>query len=75
MSNHEFRRPVSVDYAPRGSVCEWCGKPAERQLTAIGGRHHNEGGLFCAPCGDDFARVVANAVAASTHIATYTQPR
>ena len=60
MSNDEFRKPVSVDSAPRGSFCEWCGKPAVVQLTAIGGNAHNEGGLFCLSCGEDFARAVAN---------------
>lgn len=60
MSNNEFRRPVSVDFAPRGSVCEWCGKPAELQLTAIGGNSHNESGLFCRPCGEDFSKAVTN---------------
>jgi recombinational DNA repair protein (RecF pathway) len=58
MSQNEFRRPVSVDFAPRGSHCEWCGKPAEQQLTAIGGFYHNEGGLFCRPCGEEFTRAV-----------------
>src|ERR1043166_9014713 len=35
MQLNEFHRPFSVDFAPQGSLCEWCGKPAERQLTAI----------------------------------------
>jgi hypothetical protein len=61
MSYNEFRSPVSVDSAPRGSHCEWCGKPAEVQLTAIGGTSHNESGLFCRSCGEDFSRVVMNA--------------
>jgi hypothetical protein len=61
MSINEFRRPVSVDFAPRGSVCEWCGEPAERQLTAIGGAFHNESGFFCQPCGEKFAQGVVNA--------------
>ena len=74
MSINEFRRPVSVDYAPRGSLCEWCGKPAERQLTAIGGVYHNEGGLFCRPCGDEFTRAVVNALAASATTQADTQP-
>ncbi len=59
---NEFRRPVSVDFAPRGSACEWCGKPAERQLTAIGGRYHNESGVFCRECGEKFSQAVANAL-------------
>ena len=61
MSNNEFRRPVSVDSAPRGSRCEWCGNPAEKQLTAIGGSFHNESGLFCLDCGEKFELAVANA--------------
>jgi hypothetical protein len=61
MSYNEFRRPISVDSVPRGSRCEWCGKPAEVQLTAIGGIAHNESGLFCRSCGEDFSRAVINA--------------
>ena len=64
MTSNEFRRPVSVDFAPRGSACEWCGKPAERQLTAIGGSFHNESGVFCSPCGEKFSQAVANSVQA-----------
>jgi hypothetical protein len=61
MSKNEFLRPISVDSAPRGSLCEWCGKPAEKQLTAIGGSYHNESGLFCLPCGEQFTMaVIAN---------------
>jgi hypothetical protein len=60
MFDNEFRRPVSIDSAPRGSLCEWCGKPAEVQLTAIGGIAHNESGLFCRSCGEDFTRAVTN---------------
>jgi hypothetical protein len=58
MSINEFRRPVSVDSAPRGSRCEWCGQPAEQQLTAIGGIYHNDSGLFCRPCGEQFSLAV-----------------
>ncbi|HEY4032563.1 MAG TPA: hypothetical protein VGL94_01190 [Ktedonobacteraceae bacterium] len=58
MSMNEFNRPVSTDSAPQGSICEWCGKPAEHQLTAIGGAHHNESGLFCHHCGEQFSQVV-----------------
>ncbi len=60
MIENEFRRPVSVDTAPRGSLCEWCGKPAEVQLTAIGGIAHNESGLFCNSCGQEFTRAVTS---------------
>jgi hypothetical protein len=59
MPVNEFNRPVSTDSAPQGSICEWCGKLAEHQLTAIGGAHHNESGLFCRPCGKQFLQVVA----------------
>ncbi len=58
MTQNEFHRPISVDFAPRGSLCEWCGKPAEQQLTAIGGHYHNESGLFCQSCGEEFTRAV-----------------
>ena len=58
MFDNEFRRPVSIDSVPRGSLCEWCGKPAVVQLTAIGGLAHNESGLFCRSCGEDFTRAV-----------------
>ena len=68
MSTNEFLRPISVDSAPRGSRCEWCGNPAEKQLTAIGGISHNEGGLFCRPCGEQFSlAVIANA---ARHVAS-----
>lgn len=60
MSDHEFRSPVSVDAAPAGSHCEWCGKPAIYQLMAIGGKHHNEGGRFCSRCGEEFIRAVTD---------------
>lgn len=66
MSFNEFRRPVSVDTAPRGSLCEWCGKPAVQQLTAIGGSHHNKGGLFCRSCGEEFSQTVMNSLYAAT---------
>lgn len=71
MPTNEFSRPVSVDFAPRGSLCEWCGNPAERQLTAVGGSFHNETGVFCRPCGDKFSQTVANAsITSSTQIKT-----
>lgn len=64
MQLNEFHRPVSIDSAPRGSLCEWCGKPAEKQLTAIGGRYHNESGAFCRECGEQFEQTVLNSIAA-----------
>ena len=62
MSHNEFRSPISVDVAPRGSRCEWCGNPADRQLTAIGGNYHNDGGLFCRECGEKFIEAVLNSL-------------
>lgn len=58
----DFRQPISLDDAPAGRVCEWCGKPAMFQLTAIGGRHHNESGFFCEPCSEAFIRAVASSL-------------
>jgi hypothetical protein len=60
MSNNEFGLPVSIDFAPEGGLCEWCGEPAVQQLTAIGGKYHNEGGFFCHVCGEKFIRAVAD---------------
>ncbi len=70
MSINEFRRPVSVDSAPRGSRCEWCGEPAEQQLTAIGGSFHNDSGLFCRSCGEKFAQAVANSITTAPPVPT-----
>jgi len=62
MLNNEFRQPVSVDFAPEGRLCEWCGKPAVHQLTGLGGTHHNEGGFFCQACGEEFVRAIASSL-------------
>ena len=64
MAENEFRRSVSTDTAPRGGLCEWCGKPAACRLTAIGGPAHNDSGLFCHKCGDTFGKMVAQTSAA-----------
>jgi len=58
---NEFNRPFSVDFAPSGSRCEWCGALAESQITAIGGAMHNQAGLFCRSCGERFCALVVNA--------------
>ena len=60
LTSKEFNRPISVDFAPHGRMCGWCGKPAERQLTAIGGAYHNQSGVFCHQCGEQFTAVVIN---------------
>jgi hypothetical protein len=59
---NEFRQPLSIDEAPEGSVCEWCGKPARHQFTALGGKFHNESGLFCRTCGEAFVCAVASSL-------------
>ena len=59
MLNTNFDSSIATDFAPLGRLCEWCGKPAVQQLTAIGGPNHNEGGFFCSSCGEEFARSVA----------------
>ena len=58
----DFRQPISIDDAPRARRCEWCGRPAVYQLTALGGLHHNEVGCFCQACGESFARTVAESM-------------
>lgn len=58
MAKHEFSGPIAIDFAPVGSACEWCGKPAEYELTAIGGARHNMSGLFCRSCGNEFIKSV-----------------
>jgi hypothetical protein len=57
---NEFRQPVSIDFAPAGSVCEWCGKPAAQAVTVLGGRGHNDSGYLCSGCGKEFIRTVAS---------------
>lgn len=62
MLENEFRRPVSIDIAPEGSVCEWCGKPAVYQITAIGSIQHNEQGFFCDKCGVQYIWATADSL-------------
>jgi transposase-like protein len=62
MAKNEFSQSISIDAAPHSSTCEWCGKPAEEQLTAIGGIYHNKGGFFCHACGEEFARLILNSL-------------
>ena len=59
MINNAFDSSIVTDFAPRGSLCEWCQQPAVQQLTIIGGIFHNESGYFCSLCGEEFARTVA----------------
>ena len=60
MLDNEFRRPVCIDDAPQGKACEWCGKPAVYQLTAIGGRAHNDEGYYCSECAMHYASALAD---------------
>ena len=59
---NEFRQPLSIDAAPQGSACEWCGKPAKHQFIVLGGTNHNESGLFCRTCGEAFVCAVASSL-------------
>ena len=68
MQFNEARRSIATDFVPRGSLCEWCGEPAERHLTAIGGAFHNEGGRFCRPCGEQFSQIVINSLRQNTPV-------
>ena len=61
MFTNEFYRPYSVDFAPHGSQCEWCGSLAESQITAIGGTMHNQAGFFCCSCAERFCALIVNA--------------
>jgi hypothetical protein len=67
----EFRCPVSVDFTPCGRACGWCGQPAERQLTAIGGPCHNQSGAFCRLCGEQFLAAVINSTRTSAMLRIY----
>ena len=60
MHKHEVDHLVTIDMVPSGKACGWCNEPAEKQLTAIGGTHHNKSGAFCHPCGDEFSRIVVD---------------
>jgi len=63
MQNNMFQQPISHDFVPLGSHCEWCEKEAVEHLTALGGRHHNQSGRFCASCARAFIQQVRNDVA------------
>jgi uncharacterized protein (DUF427 family) len=62
IADNEFRRPVTLDEAPAGSVCEWCGKPASYLVIAVGGKHHNEEAYLCFECGQSYIRAVAESI-------------
>jgi hypothetical protein len=62
MFENEFRQPLTVDQAPAGSLCEWCGQAAVQQLSATGGKFHNDSGFFCRSCGEEYARTIADSL-------------
>jgi hypothetical protein len=59
MLNNEFMQVVSFDLALFGSICEWCGQPAEQELTVPDGNFYNESGCFCRLCREECASAVA----------------
>ncbi len=60
--DNEIRQPLSIEEAPEGSACQWCGKPAEHIFIVIGGKWPNESALFCRACGNEFVRDVASSL-------------
>jgi transposase-like protein len=66
MAKNEFSQAISIDAAPHSSTCEWCSRPAEERLTAIGGMYHNKGGFFCRECGEEFTRLILNSLSKKT---------
>lgn len=59
---NELRHPLTIDEAPEGSVCEWCGKPAKHRITQLDGTYNNESGLFCRLCGEAFVCAFASSL-------------
>jgi hypothetical protein len=59
---NEFRQPLTIEQAPEGSVCEWCGKPAQHRFVGLGGTSQHESSLFCRPCGEAFVCTVASSL-------------
>ncbi len=62
MPDNEFRQPLAIDFAPRGSWCAWCGQPAVLQITITSGAYEDEPEYFCRLCGEEFARAVADSL-------------
>lgn len=76
MIAYDPRQPVSLDEAPTGSLCEWCGKPAFYQLTVPGIPRHDEERCFCRTCCKEFARTVADSLnrVITTDTTTFSTP-
>ena len=62
MLNTNFDSSIVTDFAPQGSVCEWCGKPAEHQFIVLGEKSQHESVLFCRTCGEAFVCAVASSL-------------
>lgn len=60
MLGNDYRQPLSIDSAPRGYVCEWCGQPAALQIAVGGAIYDDEPENFCRLCGEAFARAIAD---------------
>jgi len=74
MLDYAFRLPITIDSAPKGHLCEWCGKTAVHQLTVNGGINHNEEGFFCQACGEEFARANADLLSRVITVDTPASP-
>lgn len=72
MLNNVIRRPITVDIAPYGSICQWCINPACLQLTVQGDKDLSEGRYFCQSCGDEFVRNVADTLTREVTAEDYT---
>jgi hypothetical protein len=59
---NEFRQPLSIDEAPEGSVCAWCGKPAQHQFIVLGGKCEHESVQFWRTCGAAFVCSIASSL-------------
>lgn len=59
---NELRQPLSIDKAPEGSACEWCGKPAVHHFIILGAKCQQESGFFCRACGEAFVCSVASSL-------------
>ena len=59
---NEFRQPLSIDQAPEGNFCAWCGKLAEHLFIVLGEKSQHESVLFCRTCGEALVCAVASSL-------------